>query len=61
YLEDLGERYDLWFERYGHGRKMLVHAEEHDFLNSEEDLDSLVQRIVDAVPQRMLAFGESPS
>lgn len=57
YLEDLHERYEGWFERYTHGRKMLVHAEEHDFLNSESDLDRLVARIVDAVPQRMLLFG----
>lgn len=57
YLEDLHGRYEAWFERYAHGQKMLVHAEEHDFLNSEADLDRLVARIVDAVPQRMLLFG----
>ncbi|MCA9602301.1 MAG: deoxynucleoside kinase [Polyangiales bacterium] len=59
YLEDLHERYERWFDQYQYGRKMLVVAEDHDFLNSEADLDRLVQRIVDAVPQRMLSFGGS--
>jgi deoxyadenosine/deoxycytidine kinase len=54
YLEDLGERYDAWFEGYRAGTKMLVHAEEHDFLHSEADLDALVRRIAEALPQRML-------
>jgi len=56
YLVDLGRRYDVWFQSYDLGPKMLVHGEEHDFLNSEADLDALVERIREALPQRMLAF-----
>lgn len=57
YLEDLGRRYDQWFERYHRGPKLLVEAEAHDFLHSEPDLDRLVGRIAESMPQRMLTFG----
>ena len=57
YLADLGQRYDAWFESYERGPKLLVHAEEHDFLNREDDLEALVGRIVEALPQRPLSFG----
>jgi len=57
YLADLGARYDAWFEAYARGPKLLVRAEEHDFLNSEADLETLVGRIVEALPQRPLPFG----
>ena len=56
YLETLARRYDDWFEHYQRGPKMLVAAEEHDFLHSEEDLEKLVARIVDALPQGILSF-----
>jgi len=56
YLTDLGERYDAWFERYQRGPKMLVAAEEHDFLHDEGDLEALVARIIEALPQRPLPF-----
>ena len=58
YLEDLGQRYDGWFDAYGDGAKMQVRADEHDFLHSEEDLDALVRRIAEALPQRMLPFAQ---
>jgi deoxyadenosine/deoxycytidine kinase len=56
YLEELGARYDRWFEQYDHGAKLLVPADEHDFLRSESDLEKLVQRIADALPQPLLPF-----
>lgn len=56
YLEALSGRYDRWFESYQRGPKMMVVAEEHDFLHSESDLDHLVARIVDALPQGVLSF-----
>ncbi|MBX3268927.1 MAG: deoxynucleoside kinase [Sandaracinaceae bacterium] len=56
YLIDLGRRYDEWFERYLRGPRLLVRAEEHDFLESEADLEALVGRIVEALPQRTLPF-----
>ncbi len=58
YLEDLGLRYDRWFESYDEGPKMRVVAEEHDFLHSEDDLEALVGRIQESLPQPMLPFAE---
>lgn len=56
YLEDLGRRYDAWYADYARGPKMVVAAEENDFLESETDLERLVGRIVEALPQRPLLF-----
>ena len=56
YLDELGSRYDSWFESYERGAKLVVHAEEHDFLNSDDDIEKLVTKIREAVPQRELIF-----
>jgi len=56
YLRDLSERYDRWFEGYERGPRMRVEAERHDFLHSEDDLEALVARIIDALPQPSLPF-----
>jgi deoxyadenosine/deoxycytidine kinase len=56
YLRDLHARYDAWFDVYKRGPKMLVRAEEHDFLHSDADLERLVSAIAEALPQRMLPF-----
>lgn len=56
YLVDLGGRYDAWFGRWARGPKLLVHAEESDFLHREDHLDALVARIFEALPQRPLSF-----
>jgi deoxyadenosine/deoxycytidine kinase len=56
YVRDLAERYDAWFEAYTRGPKMVVDAETHDFLAGERDLERLVERIVDALPQTRLPF-----
>ena len=56
YLVDLGRRYDAWFEGYARGPKLLVRAEEHDFLEVEADLEALVGRILEALPQPSLPF-----
>ena len=56
YLDDLGQRYDAWFDAYDRGAKIIVRSEEHDFLRSDRDLDALVLRIAEALPQRMLPF-----
>ncbi len=61
YLEDLGARYDRWFGAWELGPKMRVDAEEHDFLGSERDLDALVGRIAEALPQRLLPFVVNPA
>jgi deoxyadenosine/deoxycytidine kinase len=56
YLEDLGARYDGWFDAWTLGPKMLVRAEEHDFQSSQADLDALVARITATLPQPLLPF-----
>lgn len=56
YLTDLGARYDAFVERWTRGPKLVVDAEERDFLNREDHLEALVGRIVEALPQRALAF-----
>ena len=56
YLEELGERYDLFFEGYARGQKLMVEGEGNDFLHSEADLDALVARVADALPQRQWLF-----
>lgn len=56
YLAELGARYDAWFGAWTRGPKLLVHAEEHDFLHRDDHLEALARRIVEALPQRPLAF-----
>jgi deoxyadenosine/deoxycytidine kinase len=55
YLRDLHARYDAWFETY-RGTKIVVTAEQHDFLGSDVDLDALVRRIAESMPQPLLPF-----
>jgi len=56
YLEELGSRYDDFFAGYERGAKLLVEGEGNDFLHSEQDLDALVAKVADALPQRTLFF-----
>lgn len=56
YLVDLAARYDRWFDVYDRGAKMRVEAERYDFLHDEGDLEALVARIIDALPQPSLPF-----
>ncbi len=56
YLADLGARYDVWFEAWRRSPKLLVDAAKHDFLRSDADLDALVAKIEEALPQRSLPF-----
>lgn len=57
YLQDLHFRYDAWFESWDRSRKLLVRAEDYDFLRSDAHLDELVARIAESLPQRLLPFG----
>lgn len=56
YLEDLGTRYDSWFESYRLGTKLFIEGSDYDFLNRPEDLEALVERITQALPQPSLPF-----
>jgi deoxyadenosine/deoxycytidine kinase len=57
YLHDLSLAYDAWFESWNRSRKLLVRAEDYDFLRSDAHLDELVGRIAESLPQRLLPFG----
>ncbi|MCS6798638.1 MAG: deoxynucleoside kinase [Myxococcota bacterium] len=54
YLVDLGQRYDAWFEAWSRGPKLLVQADGLELRDGHRDLEGVVERIVDAMPQRML-------
>lgn len=54
YLEDLGRRYEDWFERYNKGPKIVVEGANYDFLEHDSHLEEIVARIIDALPQREL-------
>ena len=56
YLADLGARYDAWFEAWDRSRKISIEAESYDFLRSDSDLDGLVARVRESLPQRLLSF-----
>ncbi|GAB4198250.1 MAG: deoxynucleoside kinase [Sandaracinaceae bacterium] len=56
YLTDLGQRYDAWFGAWRRSPSLCIDAAEHDFLRSDRDLDALVARIEEALPQRSLPF-----
>jgi deoxyadenosine/deoxycytidine kinase len=56
YLLDLERRYDAWFEGWQRSRKLFVRAEDHDFLHDAGDLEALVRRIAEELPQRQLPF-----
>lgn len=56
YLTDLGARYDAFVEGWTRGPKLVVDAEERDFLHREDHLEALVGSIVEALPQRALPF-----
>lgn len=57
YLADLGSRYEDWFRGYQRGPKLRIEADSYDFLENERDVDAIVDRIRDALPQRFLPFG----
>lgn len=56
YLRDLGARYEGWFGAWRRSPKLLVEAEQYDFLESEADIDALLRRIEHALPQATLPF-----
>lgn len=57
YLRDLSLRYDAFFESWDRSRKLLVRAEDYDFLRSDSHMRELVGRIAESLPQRLLPFG----
>ncbi len=45
YLERLNVLYDEWIERYAFGPKLIIDADEYDFVNNQNDRNSIIGRI----------------
>lgn len=56
YLEELGARYERWFEAYDRGPKLAVAGERYDFLERPADVTTVAHMVAEALPQRSLAF-----
>lgn len=56
YLEQLGARYDAWFEAYQRGPKMVLDAARYDFVENEADTDRVLSMVRAAVPQLALLY-----
>ncbi len=54
YLAGLGARYDTWFEAYERGPKLCIEGEGLDLVERPEDFAGVLQRVRDALPQRLL-------
>lgn len=56
YLEQLGARYDGWFEAYARGPKVLLPASEYDIIERPADLDRILAAVRAALPQPALLY-----
>lgn len=54
YLADLGARYDAWFAEWDRSRKLSIDAEAYDVLGSDADLEAVVAKVRESLPQRLL-------
>ncbi len=45
YIADLGQAYDEFFSQYNHGRRLILEADEVDFVNRPGDLRQVAERI----------------
>lgn len=54
YLADLASRYDAWFAAWDRSRKISIDAEAYDVLRSDSDLEAVVARVRESLPQRQL-------
>ena len=59
YIKDLNEGYNYFFFRYKSTRVMIVNVSDIDFVNSEEDFESLVNEIVKAEHSSIEYFNPS--
>jgi deoxyadenosine/deoxycytidine kinase len=50
YLEQLNVLYDDWIARYKH-RLLIIESDHLDFVNKKEDLDFIVRRVKESLPQ----------
>lgn len=54
YLANLNRYYDDWMSNYQLGNKLIIESDRLDFVNSREDFEFIVKKIVNALDQRDL-------
>ena len=45
YLKKLNELYDSWIARYNHGKLLVINCDENNFVEKEEDLHDIYNRV----------------
>ena len=45
YLKNLNTRYETWIQNYKHGKLLIIDADNLDFLDNPEDLNSIVDKV----------------
>jgi deoxyadenosine/deoxycytidine kinase len=45
YLKKLNERYDAWINTYTEGKLLIINVDEVDFINSPEDLGTIIAKV----------------
>ena len=45
YLKKLNERYEKWIDNYQHGKLLIINADDIDFINNQEDLGQIINRV----------------
>lgn len=54
YLETLNRHYEDWIDRYKTGPLLVIPCDDLDFVARKEDLDSIILRVKNAIPQLQL-------
>ena len=49
YLSRLNERYEAWTSTYDKGKIIIIDVDEIDFVESREDLNSIISKIDEAI------------
>lgn len=54
YLQTLNVLYTSWIDRYRLGPLLVIESDDLDFVNKKEDLESIVKRVQETLPQMQL-------
>lgn len=54
YLEQLNRHYETWIGNYNLGPVLVIPSDDIDFVSKKSDLDSIVTRVKNAIPQLQL-------
>lgn len=49
YLERLNERYEAWIQSYDKGKLLIIDVDQHDFVESKEDYQKVIQKITESL------------